>query len=131
MTNPLYRQTVIFDSCHSASGSRATTIENIIPNRVARHADVTSEIPDGIDSDVIEQREQPLSDDSMSRYPKMPLYTDQASHIHLAACGSQEKAWENEKRGVFTQALLNTIRACGADKVTYRNLLLNLPSLPK
>ncbi|KAF8601169.1 hypothetical protein BDV93DRAFT_608253 [Ceratobasidium sp. AG-I] len=123
--------TVIFDSCHSASGSRAATIDNGIPDQIARHAEVTAEIPYNIDSDITEHRENPHLDGSQSRYPKLPLNTDQASHIHLAACGSREKAWENEKRGVFTSALLNTIRAYGADKITYRHLLTSLPTLPK
>lgn len=90
-----------------------------------------SEIPYNIDLDITEHRGQSLLDDSLSRYPQLPIYTDQASHIHLAACGSQEKAWENENRGAFTSALLNTIRAYGADKVTYRNLVTSLPALPK
>lgn len=121
----------MFDSCYSASGSRFTTDENPIPDQIARHAKVVSEIPYSIDSDIIESRGAFNSGTSRLRYPKLPLYKDQASHVHLAACGCREQAWESEKRGMFTTALLRTMRACGADQVTYHNLMVYLPSLPK
>ncbi|KAG8706556.1 hypothetical protein FRC09_002353 [Ceratobasidium sp. 395] len=127
--------TVIFDCCHSASGSRVDDIEDSISSRIARDANVQVTVPYDIDSDIVSPTAQPLSllqrKMADSRSPKLPLYTDQASHIHLAACGSEEKAWEEGGRGVFTTALLSYIQASRINKITYQNLLDALPSLPK
>ncbi|KAG8795632.1 hypothetical protein FRC12_011978 [Ceratobasidium sp. 428] len=127
--------TVIFDCCHSASGSRAEDIDNSGSSRIARDANVQVNVPYDIDSDIVSPTIQPsallqrkIGD---SRSPKLPLYTDQASHIHLAACGSEEKAWEEGGRGVFTTALLSCIRASRISKITYQNLLDTLPKLSK
>ncbi|KAG8717058.1 hypothetical protein FRC08_008264 [Ceratobasidium sp. 394] len=127
--------TVIFDSCHSASGSRGDCEDEAVPGRIAREAEVLVNIPANIDSDIfISTEAQDYSLDQAtgeSRRPELPLYTDQASHVHFAACGSEEKAWEEEGRGVFTAALLKCIRASGVDKISYQNLMVSLPMLPK
>jgi hypothetical protein len=44
------------------------------------------------------------------------------SHILLAACHSQELAYERTSRGVFTVALLKTLVHNGIDKLTYATL---------
>ena len=44
------------------------------------------------------------------------------SHVLLAACHSQEKAYERTSRGVFTVALLKTLVEVGIDKLTYATL---------
>ncbi|KAG8706557.1 hypothetical protein FRC09_002354 [Ceratobasidium sp. 395] len=127
--------TVVFDSCHSASGNRGNNVDDTVSGRVAREADVSTQIPADIDSDTFSTTAiygGPLGQaEGESRHPELPLYTDQASHIHLTACGSEEKAWEEEGRGVFTAALLKCIRGNGFDKISYENLMLSLPMLPK
>ncbi|KAG8760741.1 hypothetical protein FRC12_009510 [Ceratobasidium sp. 428] len=123
--------TVVFDSCHSTSGSR----NEAISGRVAREAEVMLPIPNDIDLDIFPANavdnyylhETPAE----SRRTELPLYTDQASHVHLAACGSEEKAWEEDGRGDFTKSLLRCIRASGVDKISYQNLIVSLPMLPK
>ena len=54
------------------------------------------------------------------------------SHILLAACTEENKAWENKitSRGEFTQALLNTLQKVGADKISYADLIHQMPELP-
>ncbi|KAG8737059.1 hypothetical protein FRC10_008610 [Ceratobasidium sp. 414] len=127
--------TVIFDSCHSASGSRGDCADETVPGRIAREAEVLADVPANIDSDILPSTVvhdySPSETIGESRRPELPLYTDQASHIHFAACGSEEKAWEEEGRGVFTAALLKCIRASGVDKISYQNLMVSLPMLPK
>ncbi|KAF8605216.1 hypothetical protein BDV93DRAFT_572816, partial [Ceratobasidium sp. AG-I] len=121
--------TVVFDSCHSASGDRCTNGDDGT-GQISRSADVEIEIPTNIDADILSYK---LSHelDTCSRCPEPLLNTNQSSHIFYAACGSAEKAWEQEGRGVFTVALLKTIRKSGVDRITYRNLMTSLPILPK
>ena len=55
------------------------------------------------------------------------------SHVLLAACQSQESAYErtSSQRGVFTLALLDTLIAIGIDKLTYATLFdLRMPTFP-
>lgn len=124
-------QTVIFDSCHSASSNRGGD-EQDGTGRLARSADIEIEVPANIDADILSSKfNHKIQGSGDSRHPEPLLYTDQSSHIHFAACGSDEKAWEEEGRGAFTVALLKTIRASGIDKITYRNLMTALPMLSK
>lgn len=58
------------------------------------------------------------------------LRTGLASHILLAACGSEERAREEAGQGLFTQALLDTLTKAGANKLTYSQLIERLPALP-
>ncbi|KAF8601175.1 hypothetical protein BDV93DRAFT_585909 [Ceratobasidium sp. AG-I] len=111
------------------SGTRIIT-DKAIPGQVVRYATVMSEIPYTIDRDVLGHCGASITKATRLRYPQLPLNKDQMSHVHLAACGSKELAREDEQRGVFTTALLQTIRACGADLLTYQNLMIKLPSLP-
>ncbi|KAG8761907.1 hypothetical protein FRC12_009271 [Ceratobasidium sp. 428] len=129
--NNIASKTVIFDSCHSASGSR----NEAISGRVTREAEAVLPIPDDIDLDVFPANaadnyylhEAP----GESRRTELPLYMDQASHVHLAACGSEGEAWEEDGRGDFTKSLLRCIRASGVDKISYQSLIVSLPMLPK
>ncbi|KAJ1301203.1 hypothetical protein OPQ81_003613 [Rhizoctonia solani] len=125
--------TVIFDSCHSASGTRnLQRPKKVVWYRLERSAEVKRDIPWEIDSDIVHPElgvVPPPKEDEKDRYIELPLCTDQTSHIHLAACGSGEKAWEEDGRGVFTMALLKSIRANGVDKISYHNLIKSLPSL--
>ncbi|KAG9105232.1 hypothetical protein FRC07_009469 [Ceratobasidium sp. 392] len=127
--------TVVFDSCHSASGNRGNNTDDAVPNRIAREAEIRVEVSDNIDSDLFSTSAMHnyslIQSVGESRRPELPLYADQASHVHLAACGSEERAWEEEGRGAFTSALLKSIRASGVDKISYQNLMISMPMLPK
>ena len=50
--------------------------------------------------------------------------------VFLAACGNTESAQECGGRGFFTRALLDVLVACGTDKLTYRDLIQCIPTLP-
>ena len=51
------------------------------------------------------------------------------SHVLLAACRSQELAYERTSRGVFTVALIKTLKDIGVDKLTYATLFDRMPPL--
>ena len=52
------------------------------------------------------------------------------SHVLLAACHSQDFAYERTGRGVFTVALLETLMKIGIDKLTYATLFdVRMPPL--
>ncbi|CAE6447578.1 unnamed protein product [Rhizoctonia solani] len=124
--------TVIFDSCHSASGTRELSKpKKGVLDRRERSAEVKYEIPWDIDREIVrpERGVVPPPKDNKIRHTNLPLCANQTSHIHLAACGSEEKAYEENGRGLFTMALLKSIRAHGVDKITYHGLIKSLPSL--
>ncbi|CAE6402051.1 unnamed protein product [Rhizoctonia solani] len=121
--------TVIFDCCHSASATRSSFPDDSM--RQSRSAKVTMEIPEDIDSDIFAPKPTSQVAQTDIRRLELPFCTNQSSHIHFAACGDEEKAWEEKDRGAFTVALLKNIRACGVDKVTYHDLMISLPNLPR
>ncbi|QRW26011.1 ICE-like protease (caspase) p20 domain protein [Rhizoctonia solani] len=122
--------TVIFDCCHSASATRTSFPDD--GTRQSRSAEVTMDIPEDIDSDIFAPKPS-FNFQLPTRYSStgIPFCTNQSSHVHLAACGDEEKAWEEKGRGAFTVALLKNIRAHGVDKITYRDLMISLPNLPR
>ncbi|KDN34924.1 hypothetical protein RSAG8_12014, partial [Rhizoctonia solani AG-8 WAC10335] len=118
--------TVIFDSCHSGSGTRSdeSSPKPTGRDRRYRSAKVQFEIPSDIDSHLT----CTSSDSSIKQHrdAKLLLYTDQSSHVHLAACRANEKAIEEDGHGVFTAELLEKVRQNRVDKITYRNLIKSL-----
>ncbi|KEP48795.1 mycorrhiza-upregulated peptidase C14 [Rhizoctonia solani 123E] len=121
--------TVIFDCCHSASATRKDSEDGA---RVPRGAEVLMEISEDIDIDILPSKPTaPRIGLNSIRRTMLPLSTNQSSHIHFAACGDEEKAWEQNDRGAFTVALLKNIRAHGVDKITYHDLMISLPNLPR
>lgn len=54
-----------------------------------------------------------------------------ASHVSLAACRTHESAFEKKGRGVFTKALIETLRTFGPGKLTYRELVRSMPELSR
>lgn len=111
--------TVIFDCCYSGSGTR-----KIGSNRRSRGIKVPEEIPDDLDKDILKGSR------AAEIHPEF-LYRGLQSHVLIAACNENEKAMEEDGRGVFTVALIDTLAAAGAAKLTYSDLLLRLPHLPQ
>jgi hypothetical protein len=109
---------VIFDCCHSGSGTREGA-------RRVRSVKAADDIPEDLDFEIWGSK--------VSRGSEVPaefkLYGD-ASHVLLAACASNQRALEVNGRGAFTQALLDTITAFGTDNLTYSLLIEQLPQLP-
>jgi hypothetical protein len=51
------------------------------------------------------------------------------SHMLFAACGSNEFAHEENGRGIFTNAFLQTLVEVGSEKTTYAELIKRIPDL--
>lgn len=119
-----YHQTVIFDCCHSASGSRE---DKDVPGRIARAVKITDfgPLPLDLDIDILGANTR------ASVVAKGFSHRDLRSHVLLAACGSDELAYETDARGDYTRALLGVLRSGDVNKLTYKGCMHRLPSLPK
>jgi hypothetical protein len=114
-------QTVIFDCCHSASGTRT---DKINPNQSVRGISIKVPMPSGVDAGI-------LGLDRGSHVRPGFLHTGLRSHVLLAACGAKEQAKEVEGRGIFTKALLQVLSSVSADTITYTDLLQRIYELPE
>ncbi|PVF92206.1 hypothetical protein CPB86DRAFT_744545, partial [Serendipita vermifera] len=110
---------VIFDCCHSGSGTRDEF-------RRVRSVDLVDEIPEDLDRDILKG----FDGSRATEVPKEFKFHGDASHVLLAACASGESAMEIDDRGAFTQSLLSTLKAFGTQNLTYDTLIRRLPSLP-
>ena len=117
-------QTIIFDCCHSSSGTRK---DRIHPARLSRAVDVPCNIPVDIDQEIWHGSDNYRG---MTTAPGF-LQSGLTSHVLLAACGAKECAMEEMGRGAFTKALLEVLTTIGADKITYSDLLGRIHALPE
>ncbi|PVG00045.1 hypothetical protein CPB86DRAFT_702211 [Serendipita vermifera] len=113
--------TVIFDCCHSGSGTRGFGTG---PDSQDRTLGITTTFPADIDMDILSS-----SRTLVSAIPAGFLHSNLQSHVLLAACNSNELAREVRGRGVFTQALLKALRESGIENLSYSDLIDGLPSL--
>ena len=121
----VHDQTVILDCCHSGSGTR--NLPPVDPAFRARAIEVGS-VPSNLDQDIWGDSEcLERGTEVHSGFARKGL----RSHVLLAACHSQESAYERTSRGVFTVALLETLMHpnIGIDKLTYATLLDQIPPL--
>ncbi|KAA1472305.1 hypothetical protein DENSPDRAFT_897123 [Dentipellis sp. KUC8613] len=114
---------VIFDCCHSGSGTRDHEFD---PDRLVRGIETNVKIPSDLDKDIWSNS----SGDRLAKIASGFSHSGLRSHVLLAACSAEETAKEEDKRGVFTKALLEALRMYGADKVTYKDLAQRIPLLP-
>ncbi|PSR72647.1 hypothetical protein PHLCEN_2v11482 [Hermanssonia centrifuga] len=117
--------TVVFDYCHSGS---ASCDDGLIPLRRARGIPSSLPIPADLDRDILSS-----SSSTHRMSDVLPGFLNQClnSHVLLAACGMDELAWEEQGRGCFTRALLETLSSRGFDprSLTYADLITRLPKL--
>jgi hypothetical protein len=115
-------QTVIFDCCHSGSGSRAN------PDRTPRVAEALYDIPADLDQNIWGRS----GHDRGTKYEPGFLHKGLRSHVFLAACSAKEKAFEDSinKQGAFTHALLSLLEVVSADQLTYAELLGRIDAIP-
>ncbi|KAG8734608.1 hypothetical protein FRC10_011615 [Ceratobasidium sp. 414] len=117
--------TVIFDCCHSASITR----DIVAPGRFARYI-LPSDLPPlpvDIDLDILPKR----SEKRHAVVAQGFVYQELRNHVLLAACGSEELAYETDGMGDFTSALLKTLKQYGADRTTYKGCIQRFPILQK
>ncbi|KAI9567999.1 caspase domain-containing protein [Boletus coccyginus] len=102
---------VIFDCCHSASGTRVHSEAGY----VHRTVELDHTIPDKLDQDIWRARSGKIN-------PGFASHGLQ-SHVLLAACGENELAYEYDGHGQFTTALLETLKTWAIDDLTYNEVL--------
>ncbi|KDR77067.1 hypothetical protein GALMADRAFT_246249 [Galerina marginata CBS 339.88] len=106
--------TVIFDSCHSGSGTR--------------HSNSSAEVVRGVDLPPgykisLSLYEEVLGNSRLATISKFDQNTGLASHVLLAACSKDELAYEERHRGRFTKALTALLREGPIDNITYRQVI--------
>ncbi|KAH7921902.1 hypothetical protein BV22DRAFT_1038069 [Leucogyrophana mollusca] len=118
--------TVIFDCCHSGSGTRN---DKAAPTRLVRGIKIKETPADDLDQDIWGAIELNETKNSRAIAPSAGFaQSGLLSHVLLAACGADEFAREEDKRGIFTSALIEVLKV-GVNKLTYAELLQQLPPL--
>jgi hypothetical protein len=116
---------VIFDSCHSGSGTRT---EEYIPSLHVRGIELPEDYK--VLSTVYEELLATVPDDQREAViSKKFERVGPASHVLLAACSSQGTAKELNGRGNFTSALMRLIRSSDINTMTYRQIIAGLDDL--
>ncbi|KAG7440929.1 uncharacterized protein BT62DRAFT_997422 [Guyanagaster necrorhizus] len=114
--------TVIFDCCHSGSGTR---MEGNDPTFAVRGTDLSKTYT--VDQDLLHDIEPDARAGVVAKgFEKSGL----SSHMLLSACKAGQAAMEKLGRGAFTSALLILLQDNGVDKLTYKDVITNLPDLP-
>ncbi|KAG6371107.1 hypothetical protein JVT61DRAFT_10648 [Boletus reticuloceps] len=108
---------VIFDCCHSASGTRGLDNKCEDDEYTPRSIDLHFNIPETLDDDIWGSRAMSVASGF--------AYHGLQSHVLLAACRETELAYEHKGHGLFTSALLAALRSCDASGLapTYAELL--------
>ncbi|KAG6914882.1 hypothetical protein DXG01_014761 [Tephrocybe rancida] len=115
-TNKSDNITVIFDCCHSGSGTRKSSSDETIAVRgIELPLDYTIPV-DHFDSAVQNGSVRKIGDLS--------------SHVLLAACKQDQSAVERKGYGAFTRALLRLLEQEGVDKLTYKDVIMRMPTIP-
>ncbi|KIJ63462.1 hypothetical protein HYDPIDRAFT_29274 [Hydnomerulius pinastri MD-312] len=115
--------TVIFDCCHSGSGTRTDEIDS---SCLVRGIDIPGQLPKDLDQDVFVSAANQRATEVAGSFTHSGL----RSHVFLAACGATETAQERDGRGFFTEALVEVLVNHGTKKLTYKSLLHQLKPLP-
>jgi hypothetical protein len=92
--------------------------------RRTRAIRVTNPLPSDVDEDIFKRGRAPST-----AVPNLFQYNGAASHVLLAACAANELAIEEEGRGAFTRAFLDTITKIGYRNLTYADVIRRLPRL--
>ena len=142
MLRRIVLQTVIFDCCHSGSGTRGDgdTEESIV-----RSCELSpDDYPDGLDADILKRNsgDHPEREAAMKPGARGGLHwakgfatKDTNSHVLLAACRATEQAREDKEtpqrfHGRFTTALLELLRGITQpDQFTYTDVLSKMPRI--
>jgi hypothetical protein len=116
-------KTVVFDSCHSASGTRSggdnssTRVRSVLLGKSTFDRNTDRDIWD------CHSRGTRPHDGSSRRGLK--------SHMFISACSSFEKALEYDDRGRLSVALLKLLDILSPKKLRYCDILANIDQIPK
>jgi hypothetical protein len=114
---------VIFDCSFSGSAIQPS---KLYPTHRVRGFFSEDKQPANLDEDIL--KDCPDQEGLASGPAKGFSHTGIRSHIVLTACREAERAQEG-RRGVFTEALLDTLYLLDAEKITYRDLIGRIPHL--
>ena len=108
---------MIFDCCHSASGTRGELN--------TRSVELNTPLADDVDKSILEggKRGQHLT----SKF----LQSGLRSHVLIAACSSSESAMEGGGRGNFTTAFLKLLRTVGPERLRYSDILSQIDPISR
>jgi hypothetical protein len=106
---------VIFDSCHSGSGTRSESDSRV------RGGPYEGEIPPDLDDDIVRG----------TNFEKFRHHGLVRSHVLLAACALQERAYETKSSGAFTRALLRALNGANTAELTYEGLIDRMDALTR
>ncbi|TDL22050.1 hypothetical protein BD410DRAFT_277018 [Rickenella mellea] len=108
--------TVILDCCHSAGANRGDD-NSYIPRQILNPPDISHE-------ECYTWTVDPVAENHRGAgVPSAFVGQNQESHVLLAACGQTELALENNKRGLFTGALLDVLSQSDLHSLTYESLI--------
>ncbi|VDC06743.1 unnamed protein product [Peniophora sp. CBMAI 1063] len=123
--------TVVFDCCHSGSGTRSIPVDTVPrstsdESRRARGFEWKGVVPATLDQEIVREARQGRDIDIAKGF----RLSGSRSHVLLAACRETESAYENHERGYFTHALLRVLRAVQLDLITYKDLMKQISNIP-
>ncbi|VDB92292.1 unnamed protein product [Peniophora sp. CBMAI 1063] len=113
--------TVVFDCCHSGSGTRGASVLRPRGVNLKSHR-----IPANLDQQIWASAPQGRDLKAAAGFANAGT----RSHVLLAACRETEIAYEGDSRGLFTQALVGTLKKVPTDKTSYSDLIRCIPDIP-
>ncbi|KAI0309055.1 hypothetical protein OF83DRAFT_1072600 [Amylostereum chailletii] len=116
--------TVIFDCCHSGSGTRKYGWSD--PTYRERGFALKDPLPENIDEDILKLEVKDRAAHVATKF----VYTGLHSHVLLAACSATEVAGEERGRGRFTRALLDVLDLTDTTNITYSDLIKCIVDIP-
>ncbi|KAK0452256.1 caspase domain-containing protein [Armillaria borealis] len=121
---------LILDCCHSAGIDRGAIVRPGPDAKAREIGDEEITISAQCDSSIYSGRTSGFRKSSQSTNTTNFSGSLWDSHILLAACGRNQKAWETQKKGIFTRALLQAVRETPGAYLTYRSLMLRFDKMP-
>ncbi|KAL0568251.1 hypothetical protein V5O48_013739 [Marasmius crinis-equi] len=109
--------TVIFDCCHSGSGTRKNQLAIGFPVRGLDLPSTYTIPPDILEQELVFKQSLRSSVSETTGY---------SSHILLAACKSSQTAKENEEGGAFTSRLIALLRQRGFNRPSNADIILQI-----
>jgi hypothetical protein len=119
-------QTLIFDCCHSASGTRGKKGDDTWTSVGIRSVEINPNIhTENLDRDIWDSGRRATS------IPSNLLRGNLGSHILIASCSSSESAIEINGRGSFSNSFLKLLRSVPPDELRYTDILTQMDALPQ
>jgi hypothetical protein len=118
-------QTLVFDCCHSGSGTRGEKRDKTWPSVNIRSVNVEASIHvEDLDCDIWDLGQRGTCAPSNLR-------GNLGSHMLIASCGSSESALEINGHGSFSNSFLKLLRSVPPDELRYADILMEMDAIPK